>query len=513
MTFYNMDELNIVDYKKICIFGAGMAGSAIMHYLQKHIRDVFIIADNDTSKHNKNEKYIICSVLDTIKMGCDKYFVGFMDNNESKLKSVVNNLTEQGINQDDIVLINMYGDWYKKMCEEYMIQQMQECNFFKSQNVAPRKIMFVTTGFTEKHLHNPGGGPPGAMCMQKKYLGSQIDDIKIEFLLYPPRNFEELFCCFEYVTYNIEVLKKVVKENSDAVYVVNDIFAAYVLKLLAARYLLVYHGQGEILNEFDAFEKNMSKYERELIYEIEKNAMEGAYNVCFPSKGAKKYFLETSNNEICLKESKPLYNTIYDYPDILLSEINREENCLTFLSVGQMTYLKGMDRIPDFLCRVAQIIDKNIRWIVVASGMLEKTVQEKMDEVNSLLDIDRKIEFININKKIPHSEIYHLMSISDIYIMLHRISIFDFATLEAMYNGKAIMLSDIPGNDEYNVNDNIFLINGDENDEEILAFVEDIELYGKKNRKAYQNNFTEIPFKKRYEEILKQFIADYKSEV
>ena len=53
----------------------------------------------------------------------------------------------------------------------------------------------------------------------------------------------------------------------------------------------------------------------------------------------------------------------------------------------------------------------------------------------------------------------------------------------------------------------------DENDEEILAFVEDIELYGKKNRKAYQNNFTEIPFKKRYEEILKQFIADYKSEV
>lgn len=52
--------------------------------------------------------------------------------------------------------------------------------------------------------------------------------------------------------------------------------------------------------------------------------------------------------------------------------------------------------------------------------------------------------------------------------MLHRISIFDFATLEAMSQHSAVILSKIGGNLDFNMNSNVIFAEDVEKDESVL---------------------------------------------
>ena len=70
------------------------------------------------------------------------------------------------------------------------------------------------------------------------------------------------------------------------------------------------------------------------------------------------------------------------------------------------------------------------------------------------MDRYQKFKFIYY-PSLPHDEVMYIHRVSDVYIMLHRLSIFDFATLEAMSARTAVILSPIGGNLDFNKNRNI----------------------------------------------------------
>ena len=123
------------------------------------------------------------------------------------------------------------------------------------------------------------------------------------------------------------------------------------------------------------------------------------------------------------------------------------------------------------------------------------------------------IEYVNIDRKISHSQIFYLFDISDVYLMLHRVSIFDFSTLEAMANGKAVILSDIYGNREFDVDENILLINEKTPVERIKCYVDQKEKFGKKNKDIYEKYFGKTAFEKMYADFLNHFIDKVENNV
>ena len=133
--------------------------------------------------------------------------------------------------------------------------------------------------------------------------------------------------------------------------------------------------------------------------------------------------------------------------------------------------------------------------------------------INVTLPEHQRIECEIIDYVVNHQRIYQLMAKCDIYLMLHRISIFDFSTLEAMYMEKPIILSDVAGNDEFNLDNNILLINRDTSDKEIKDFVMHKKEYGVKNRKVYDLFFSKNAFRERYYKVFEELMNEERENV
>lgn len=96
----------------------------------------------------------------------------------------------------------------------------------------------------------------------------------------------------------------------------------------------------------------------------------------------------------------------------------------------------------------------------------------------------------------------YLQEISDVYLMLHRISIFDLATLEMMNRAKTVVLSDIGGNREFNKENNIILWQKDYRKTASEILNTDLQQKGKLNKKVYNKYFSHTPYKEKYTELL-----------
>ena len=80
-------------------------------------------------------------------------------------------------------------------------------------------------------------------------------------------------------------------------------------------------------------------------------------------------------------------------------------------------------------------------WILC--GSKGEARQKILDEVKKYGLEDG---FIHIDFKMPQAELSFFYGLADYYIMHHRISIFDLATLEAMSFGLIPVLSPVGGN-------------------------------------------------------------------
>lgn len=300
------------------------------------------------------------------------------------------------------------------------------------------------------------------------------------------------------------------KSEHGKLYICHEYATAYGLALMKKRYILVIHSQGTRVDEKITLGEKLEKSEIRVIQECEKIAIENALYVSFPSEGARDIYFSSKYNKASSKNVGPtLYNTIYvDRKPVPIETISRDKNAITFISVGTTTEAKGQDQVCYFFENLLQKnTEKKIRWICVGKGPLRNQVIEHASRLQKEYSNFEFVEF----EKIEFAQVQYLYTISDIYLMMHRISIFDLATLEAMKNGCAVMLTDVGGNKEFNKCDNVVFI--DNNATSALPYLEKNKLnqLKEKNTYAYNNFFSKTCFKEVYTKHIQKTVDEYNS--
>ncbi len=507
----SINKIEISNVDDIVIYGAGPAGKVNAAI----IRDIlgitnYCFCDRDEKKWNSDLPYPIISVEEAAKRKKPVFILGFYNNDMTKIESALSLLRESGIEQSAIRLIDMEDEFYNSIYANYLekyISKMQGLRGCSETINKVERIRFLSGGFNAEKEEKGGGGPIGVICMQKKILGEYYKNVKLEYPYYNSNSeYENPINRFPYMTGAIQEAYNIASSSSETIYVVNDIFSAFGVYCAGKPYVVIFHAQGDVVNEMLLWGEKLTDIEKELIQQIEIVTVENAVKVLFPSKGAEYYFNRCFKNKINFKKGTPMYNTVTDIPlPEHIEGIEKKDDIVTFLSIGQMTKLKGMDLVPDFLGYYYEKTKKKIRWIVVAGGVLKEEVDKKMNILIQKSGGD--VEYINIYNSIPHSQIFYLFSISDVYLLLHRVSIFDFATLEAMVTGKGIILSDILGNKEFNIANNILLVNDKTTIEDIETYINDNKMYGELNKRVYDETFSINQFKEMYDRFLKDFIS------
>ncbi len=360
----------------------------------------------------------------------------------------------------------------------------------------------------------PTGGPGGVLFVQESVLGNSIGDIDLHYEYAPktllPAN-KWLCRISSKLGLDYEDLQRIqwacslTKKWQNARFIVHEPVSAFGLALCGARYSLIYHQQGSLAAENESFGCNLNTRQKLVLNLIEAVAFRRATKVYFPSLGAKKAYLESSkaNNPNSFKSGLPLYNTILPDEEKICDDEQKilnsfETKGIVFLSVGALTWAKGIDLIPKFIKEFKKLSARDLTWIVVGVGSWESQLRAAIQE----FDLEANTQLIT--RRLGHPAILKLMEIADCYVMLHRRAIFDFATLEAMHAGCAVVLSDIDGNPEFNINDNVLLVNHNENIAKIAnrLCASDMKQLGDANREVFQSHFSPSCFKEAYSKLV-----------
>lgn len=352
------------------------------------------------------------------------------------------------------------------------------------------KIVFCTL----RDNKGATGGPAGVLYLQKSVLGDSISGCHCEywFNTFVSNNI------FKKILNKFCFLFKCLYKN-DTYFFTHDITSGWFLSLLRKRYSLVYHSQGPSIEESMNLGKKYGKLSGCFLRYRERMAFTHANTLHFPSMGAAEMYFD-SKYAACSREEvnlcKPLYNII---PQAIVQKpkdfpLDKDENILTFFSLGTLTIAKGQDQTVEFIAEFVKYYKKPIRYIFVGKGPLKKMLIKRLDEIKSGYPFFTYCFF----DALPHDTVMYLHQISDVYIMLHRISIFDFATLEAMSQGSAVVLSRIGGNPEFNRNDNVVFAEDALKDMKKFAETDFLALK-KKNEDVFRRDFSEEAFRKQYE--------------
>lgn len=292
------------------------------------------------------------------------------------------------------------------------------------------------------------------------------------------------------------------KKESDAVYITHDYTTAFGLSLMRKRYVYVSHLQGPRVEEKLNYNEHFTKIDALIVKFCERRVFKKAMYVCFPSDGAKNYYFSSKQRSLELHEAKigpTLYNTIYANPrPVPAPNMTENREILTFLSIGALTYAKGIDQIPLFLEKFLEIHKDSVRWIIVGNGPLMTPLKKDIDTITKRFNNLS----IHIFKSCSYDMTRHLISISDIYIMFHRISIFDLATLESMKEGNCIVLSNAGGNPEFNKSENIILHDGNNAETAKKINRNNIDDLKKTNKLVYEKYFSNEKFITAYHQVM-----------
>ena len=141
----------------------------------------------------------------------------------------------------------------------------------------------------------------------------------------------------------------------------------------------------------------------------------------------------------------------------------------------------------------AYLAEKPLRYILVGRGPMK---EELLGQLKKLKEEVNSFNYFYF-ESLSHDSVMYLHKISDIYIMLHRISIFDFATLEAMSQRSAIILSKVGGNVDFDKNNNIIFAEDIYSDKILLKSI-DLESLKERNFLVFVEYFSKEAFVKQY---------------
>ena len=338
------------------------------------------------------------------------------------------------------------------------------------------------------------GGPGGVLYLQKSIIGNHIVGI--------PCKYQFNMISKGFGRYR-DLLKKILFYlkfciTKNAYFFTHDVYTGYILYKLGKRYSLLFHQQGPILQELSNFGMRVRKKQVEKLKKIERIAFMNAETLHFPSNGATNMYFDSSyasctRNEVNL--SFPLYNvipqeniSINKYP-----QIEKDESVITFFSLGTLTLAKGQDQTIKFIEYFLSAQKNPVRYIMVGNGPLKDLLIQELERMKYEYPF---FSYIYL-ESVPHDVVMYLHYISDIYIMLHRISIFDFATLEAMSQGTAIILSKVGGNIDFNKEENILFVEDIQSNFALLK-KNTLDTYKRLNLQVFRHYFSKTAFVNQY---------------
>ena len=336
---------------------------------------------------------------------------------------------------------------------------------------------------------------------------------KIPLLIFLKYLFHEIIRLSKIRKY-IKLLSNRYKFNNNDIYIFHEIESASVfLKLFNFKNnLLVYHQQGSIYYELKSFTKVSSFFLKFFLDHILLYTFEKIVYIGFPSFGAYKALLNTSNNKKinkCLKgkkvtifyngftEEKKLENIKHEpLFDIKIKE--KLKDCeLSFITVAALNEAKGVERIPQYLYKIKKT-GKNIIWILIGDGIKAKEIEKNIKKY------ELKENVFWIKKRLPHSDILYLFNLTDFYILFHRFSIFDFSTIESMAYGNIPILSNVGGNKEIIIKQNGLLVENFNNIDDFLKIITIKDELKRLNRKLQKKYFSSYSFLERYSNFIEK---------
>ncbi len=381
--------------------------------------------------------------------------------------------------------------------------------------------------------HEPGkgltGGPNGVLACEREVFGNLYHGMRMRYLFHSvdveyPEHLERAlkglsfmvrinFYAAYYLEYCINSWSRL-SRRTDFLFVCHDLGFAYGAYLRKCRYVLVWHAQGSMVHERESFGERLSDRDRHMLNRLEEIVLGHAEAVYFPSRGAKDSYLATTHIDTARVNfaEQPLYNTIPDAPEQLdreallkklpLLEIDRSRTDV-FLSVGDFSENKGVDRIPEILNAYARESGREIYWIAIGSrhkaGIYERLLQEQENW---------SFRATLIGERVDHDTLLALMDYTDYYIMMQRHSIFDLSTLEAMRAGKALVLSAVGGNLEVNRRQNVILMEDDRAPAIARLKREDKKELGRRNRQVFEEYFSKACFFREYSRMIDRHVME-----
>ena len=312
-------------------------------------------------------------------------------------------------------------------------------------------------------------------------------------------------------------------EGKTLLFVCHELGTAFGAYLLRMPYVLVYHQQGSTLQEMRSIGREPTVHEISVANRLERLILENAQQVYFPSLGARETYKSTSGigaDELIPFATSALYNTVsaVDHaqagPDAV-AHVERVRSRLrlpvktattdVFVSVGDFNEDKGLDRVPALLQRYTELSGREVVWIAVGAGGggIHHT---RLTQARS----DWNFTAVLIGERLGHDDLLALLAYADYYVMLHRNSIFDLATLEAMRAGKALVLSPIGGNLEVNLDGNVLFVDEASIDEACrVVTTRDRTEWGEQNRRVFEEHFSLEKFAERYRAMLDEQLAAF----
>ncbi len=353
------------------------------------------------------------------------------------------------------------------------------------------------------------GGPGGVLFMLSKNLGTNVNGIHC---VYRFNAIKRDFRFKNIINKTIFRLRCLI-DNDVVYYVTHDIESAAILSDMKKPYSLVYHNQGPIVLEQLNFGTPLSSDQIVFGQEMERKAFTGAKTLHFPSSGAAEMYFNNqyascSKDEVCMAE--PMYNTIPESDIKPIFNLKEDHKVLTFFSLGTLTKAKGQDQSMQFIEAFLKAnMSIKVRYIVVGRGPLQKEICEKGETLMNMYD---NFTFLYYDS-LTHSEVMYIHKISDVYLMLHRLSIFDFATLEAMSLHTALVLSSVGGNIDFNKNHNVIFASGDYSDAISKLSIRMIDEMKERNYSVFNDYFSSNAFADAYRQMIIANIFDLEDKI
>lgn len=304
-------------------------------------------------------------------------------------------------------------------------------------------------------------------------------------------------------------LNKKYNFTKDDIFIMQDTESANgLMNIISKNNLIVYHSQGSLVNEFESiYNIKLHRKFKEFLNNIQKNVFEYYDYLGFPSRGSYEIIRkQLPNIYFENKKIEILYNTFNtatytekeksDFISTFEYKSNLEDSTLKFISVSTITPLKGLDNTIKVLGKLKKK-GLSFTWFMIGNGddnYIKSTILPLLSE-NNILENTIQI------RSLPNVNVNMLLSLTDFYIMMHRFSIFDIATLEAMNNSNIPILSNVGGNKEYNISNNAFLF--DNNIDDLYNYISNLNISNMKNenKKIAETIFDSKSFLNRYLEF------------